>query len=160
MLKTRFVAVHAVLLAGVIQPGIQAVLELALRRQRVASLDQRVVIDEQRAIGPGELNVHLLVAAVALVGAVPCACRDVIDAAWRRLDAWAPLRRTGQGQAQLIEWMPVAREALYQLIETFFGGRPEQVVNTLLTDEQRKLSEEDLDRLSAMIAEARRRGKE
>ena len=55
---------------------------------------------------------------------------------------------------------PVAREALYKLMETFFGGRPEQIVNTLLTDEERKLSEEDLERLSAMIAEARRKGKE
>ena len=40
----------------------------------------------------------------------------------------------------------------------FFGGRLEQIVNTLLTDEERKLSDEDLDRLSAMIAEARQRG--
>ncbi len=53
---------------------------------------------------------------------------------------------------------PVAREALYKLMETFFGGRPEQIVNTLLNDEERKLSEEDLERLSAMIAEARQRG--
>jgi BlaI family penicillinase repressor len=53
---------------------------------------------------------------------------------------------------------PVAREALYKLMETFFGGRPEQVVNTLLTDEERRLTDEDLDRLSEMIAEARRRG--
>lgn len=55
---------------------------------------------------------------------------------------------------------PVAREALYKLVETFFGGRPEQVVSTLLTDEERKLSAEDLDRLEALIAEARQRGKE
>jgi BlaI family transcriptional regulator, penicillinase repressor len=55
---------------------------------------------------------------------------------------------------------PVARDALYRLIETFFGGRPEQLVSTLITDEQRKLSDEDLDRLSAMIAEARKRGSE
>jgi BlaI family transcriptional regulator, penicillinase repressor len=53
---------------------------------------------------------------------------------------------------------PVARDALYKLMETFFGGRPEQIVNTLLTDEERKLSDEDLERLSAMIAEARQRG--
>lgn len=53
---------------------------------------------------------------------------------------------------------PVAREALYKLMETFFGGHPEQLVNTLLTDEQRRLTDEDLDRLSAMIAEARKRG--
>lgn len=55
---------------------------------------------------------------------------------------------------------PVAREALYKLMETFFGGRPEQIVNTLLTDEERKLSKEDLERLSTMIAEARQKGKE
>src|SRR5882757_3853781 len=55
---------------------------------------------------------------------------------------------------------PVAREALYKLMETFFGGRPEQIVNTLLNDEEQKLSEEDLDRLAAMIAEARQRGKQ
>ena len=55
---------------------------------------------------------------------------------------------------------PVAREALYKLMETFFGGRPEQIVNTLLTDEERKLSDEDMDRLAAMIAEARRKANE
>jgi BlaI family penicillinase repressor len=55
---------------------------------------------------------------------------------------------------------PVAREALYKLMETFFGGRPEQIVNTLLTDEERKLSDEDLERLSAMINEARQRGEQ
>lgn len=53
---------------------------------------------------------------------------------------------------------PVAREALHKLMETFFGGRPEQVVSALLTDEERKLSDEDLERLSAMIAEARQKG--
>ena len=55
---------------------------------------------------------------------------------------------------------PVAREALYKLMETFFGGRPEQIVNTLLSDEERKLSEEDLERLAAMIAAARQKGNE
>lgn len=55
---------------------------------------------------------------------------------------------------------PVAREALFKLMETFFGGRPEQLVSTLLTDEERKLSEAELERLSAMIAEARQRGNE
>ncbi len=55
---------------------------------------------------------------------------------------------------------PVAREALFNLMETFFGGRPEQIVNTLLNDEERKLSDADMERLSAMIAEARQRGNE
>jgi len=55
---------------------------------------------------------------------------------------------------------PVAREALFRLMETFFGGRPEQIVNTLLSDEQLRLSDEDLEHLGAMIAEARKRGQE
>ncbi len=55
---------------------------------------------------------------------------------------------------------PVAREALYKLMETFFGGRPEQIVNTLLTDEEFKLGDEELERLSAMISAARQRGEE
>jgi BlaI family penicillinase repressor len=55
---------------------------------------------------------------------------------------------------------PVARQALFNLMETFFGGRPEQIVNTLLNDEERKLSDAELDRLSTMIAEARQRGSE
>jgi BlaI family transcriptional regulator, penicillinase repressor len=54
----------------------------------------------------------------------------------------------------------VAQEALSRLVETFFGGRPEQVVAALLTDEERKISDEDLERLSALIAEARQRGDE
>ena len=52
---------------------------------------------------------------------------------------------------------PVARDALNKLIETFFGGRPDQVVAALLTDEERKLSGEDLERLAALIAEARQK---
>jgi BlaI family transcriptional regulator, penicillinase repressor len=54
---------------------------------------------------------------------------------------------------------PMAREALSKLVETFFGGRPEQVVAALLTDDERRLSEEDLDRLSVLIEEARQKGK-
>ena len=55
---------------------------------------------------------------------------------------------------------PVAREALSKLVETFFGGKPEQVVAALLTDDERKLTDDDLERLSAMIAEARQKGSE
>jgi BlaI family transcriptional regulator, penicillinase repressor len=57
-------------------------------------------------------------------------------------------------------WPFVAREALSRLVETFFGGRPEQVVAALLNDKERKISDEDLERLSALIAEARQRGNE
>ena len=53
---------------------------------------------------------------------------------------------------------PVAREALTKLMETFFGGRPEQVVAALLTDDERKLTDDDLERLAALITEARQKG--
>ena len=53
---------------------------------------------------------------------------------------------------------PVAREALSRVVETFFGGRPEQVVAALLTDDERKLTDDDLARLSALIDAARQRG--
>jgi len=52
----------------------------------------------------------------------------------------------------------VARQALDKLVETFFGGRPEQVVAALLTDQERKLTDDDLERLSTLIAEARQKG--
>ena len=55
---------------------------------------------------------------------------------------------------------PVAKEALSKLMETFFGGRPEQVVAALLTDNERKLTDDDLERLSQLIAEARQKGGE
>lgn len=53
-----------------------------------------------------------------------------------------------------------AREALTKLVETFFGGRPEQVVAALLTDDERKLTDDELEQLSQLIAEARQKGPE
>lgn len=55
---------------------------------------------------------------------------------------------------------PVAKEALSKLVETFFGGSPERVVAALLTDNERKLTDDDLARLSQLIADARQKGGE
>lgn len=52
----------------------------------------------------------------------------------------------------------VAKEALSRVVETFFGGRPDQVVAALLTDDERTLTDDDLARLSALIESARQRG--
>ena len=49
----------------------------------------------------------------------------------------------------------VAYSSLRQLLNTFFGGSVEQVVATLLSDDDAKLSETELDRLSALIEQAR-----
>lgn len=52
----------------------------------------------------------------------------------------------------------VAKEALSRVVETFFGGHPEQVVAALLTDDERRLTDDELARLSALIEQARRKG--
>ncbi|MEQ1820909.1 MAG: BlaI/MecI/CopY family transcriptional regulator [Fimbriimonadaceae bacterium] len=48
-----------------------------------------------------------------------------------------------------------AKSALGRLVDTFFAGSIEQVVTTLLSQNERKLSKSDLDRLSALIEEAK-----
>ncbi len=48
-----------------------------------------------------------------------------------------------------------ARSALSQVMETFFGGSVEQVVATLVSDSETKLSSEQLERLAELIEFAR-----
>ena len=55
---------------------------------------------------------------------------------------------------------PVAQEALSRLMTTFFSGNPEQVVAALLSDEERQVTDEELDRMTALIEAARQRGNE
>ncbi len=50
------------------------------------------------------------------------------------------------------------RSAVTHLLETFFDGSAEQAVATLLDVSARDLSQEDFDRLSALIEKARREG--
>jgi predicted transcriptional regulator len=47
------------------------------------------------------------------------------------------------------------RSALRHLVQTFFSGSPEKAVAALLNDS--KLSEDELDRLSELVDEARRK---
>lgn len=51
------------------------------------------------------------------------------------------------------------RSALKQLLETFFDGSAGEAVAALLDLSGRKMSEEELDRLSRMIEEARKEGR-
>jgi predicted transcriptional regulator len=50
----------------------------------------------------------------------------------------------------------VRKSALRHLIDTFFEGSPERVVEALVRDERRTLSTEELDRIAELIEEARR----
>ena len=51
------------------------------------------------------------------------------------------------------------RSALKSLVDTFFNDAPDEVVAALLDVESRRLTAEELDRMAAMIDEARREGK-
>ena len=51
------------------------------------------------------------------------------------------------------------RSALTQVVQTFFGGSAEQAVATLLDLSHEKLTDDDLGRLSALIAKAREEGR-
>jgi BlaI family transcriptional regulator, penicillinase repressor len=48
-----------------------------------------------------------------------------------------------------------AQAALTQVIQTFFGGSVEQVVATLVSDADTRLSDAELDRLARLIDDAR-----
>lgn len=50
------------------------------------------------------------------------------------------------------------KSALKHLVNTFFDGSPEKVVEALLGAEGARLSDEDLDRIAALIARARKEG--
>lgn len=50
------------------------------------------------------------------------------------------------------------RSALKSLVDTFFNDRPDEVVAALLDVSSRRLTAEELDRIAAMIDEARREG--
>lgn len=51
------------------------------------------------------------------------------------------------------------RSALKSLVDTFFNDAPDEVVAALLDVSSRRLTAEELDRMAAMIDEARREGK-
>jgi BlaI family penicillinase repressor len=50
------------------------------------------------------------------------------------------------------------RSALRHMLRTFFDGSAEQAISTLLDDTSTNLSEAELERLSRLIARARRNG--
>ena len=51
------------------------------------------------------------------------------------------------------------RSAVKHVMETFFNGSAEQIVAALLDVSSTRLTREELDRMSAMIEQARREGK-
>ncbi len=52
-----------------------------------------------------------------------------------------------------------AQSALHQIVQTFFGGSVEKAVTTLLSSSDTQLSEEEWERLSALIDQAKEGGR-
>jgi predicted transcriptional regulator len=51
------------------------------------------------------------------------------------------------------------KSALKHLLETFFDGSPGQVVEALVRDERRAITDEELERMAQVIEQARREGR-
>jgi predicted transcriptional regulator len=51
------------------------------------------------------------------------------------------------------------KSAIKSLVQTFFGGSPEQAVAALIDESRSKLSAAELDRLADLIAAARKEGR-
>jgi BlaI family penicillinase repressor len=58
-----------------------------------------------------------------------------------------------------VERARASRSALRHVLNTFFEGSVTQAISALLDEDSKHLSEKDWQRLSVMIAEARREGK-
>lgn len=52
-------------------------------------------------------------------------------------------------------WSAVSKSAIEQVVESFFGGSVESAVATLLTSQKTRPDEEELQRLEALIQQAR-----
>ncbi len=89
---------------------------------------------------------------------------SAIRATLRILEDKGHLRHEEENQRYI--YLPVVTKkraslpALRHLIDTFFDGRPERVVATLLDPMASKLSEEELDRMAQMIERARQERKD
>ena len=53
----------------------------------------------------------------------------------------------------------VRKSALKHLLQTFFDGSPAKVVEALVQDERRTLSDEELEQMAQLIERARREGR-
>src|SRR5262245_41677481 len=88
---------------------------------------------------------------------------SAVRAMLRLLEEKGHLRHEQDGQRYVFK-PTLARDrakksALKRMLETFFDGSIEQAVATLLDVSRSKISQEELDRLSQLIEEARKEGR-
>jgi predicted transcriptional regulator len=89
---------------------------------------------------------------------------SAVRALLRILEEKGHVRHTEEGLRYV--YAPVAsrerlqRSALRHLIETFFGGSPAEAATALLDSSAGKLSDDELERLSEMVRQAKRERRE
>ena len=87
---------------------------------------------------------------------------SAVRALLRLLEERGHVRHVTEGQKYV--YLPAVgrsdarRSALAHVVRTFFGGSVEQAVATLVDSSRAKLSSEELDRLSDLIAKAKKEG--
>ena len=88
---------------------------------------------------------------------------SAVRAALRILEEKGHLSHEKDGQRYVfkptLERRRARRSALQHLVKTFFDGSAEQLVATLLEVEGEELSQDDLQRLSSLIDQARQEGR-
>ena len=86
---------------------------------------------------------------------------SAVRALLRVLESKGHVRHTREGARYVYsasQPRPVAaRSAIAQVVQNFFGGSVERAVATLLTENDRRLSEDELSRLAEHVEAARRR---
>lgn len=93
----------------------------------------------------------------------PPASYSAVRALLRILEVKGHVRHVREGSRYV--YLPIhprknaARSALEQVVQTFFGGSIEQAVTTLVSDADTRLTEEELDRLAALIEQAKEEGR-
>jgi BlaI family transcriptional regulator, penicillinase repressor len=88
---------------------------------------------------------------------------SAVRALLRVLEEKGHVRHEEQGPKYV--YLPVVarnkarRSAMKHVMDTFFSGSPEQIVAALLDVSAARLTREELDRMAAMIEQAKREGK-
>lgn len=88
---------------------------------------------------------------------------STVRALMRVLETKGHVRHLSEGGKYI--YLPIqphdhaAQNALAQVVHTFFGGSIEQAVTTLVSEPESRLTNEELDRLAALIEQARQEGR-
>ncbi|BDI33719.1 hypothetical protein CCAX7_57700 [Capsulimonas corticalis] len=87
-----------------------------------------------------------------------------VRALMRILEEKGQIRHTEVGTKYVYKptesWAAVAKSAIENVVQTFFGGSVESAVATLLANQQMRPTEDELSRLEGMIQQAKTEGRD